>query len=53
MKRLILIFIFVSGINLFAQANFSLYIYKGKANYLKGYNIINICLLFIIFLIIY
>lgn len=38
MKRLILIFIFVSGINLFAQANFSLYIYKGKANYLKGYN---------------
>lgn len=38
MKRLILIFIFVSGINLFAQANFSLYIYKGQANYLKGYN---------------
>ena len=38
MKRLILIFIFVSGINLLAQANFSLYIYKGKANYLKGYN---------------
>ena len=38
MKRLILIFIFVSGINLFAQANFSLNIYKGQANYLKGYN---------------
>lgn len=38
MKRLILIFIFVSGINLFAQANFYLEIYKGKANYLKGYN---------------
>lgn len=38
MKRLILIFIFVSGINLFAQANFYLEIYKGQANYLKGYN---------------
>ena len=38
MKRLILIFIFVSGINLFAQANFYLEIYNGKANYLKGYN---------------
>lgn len=38
MKRLILIFIFVSGINLFAQANFYLEIYKGEANYLKGYN---------------
>lgn len=38
MKRLILIFIFVSGINLFAQANFSLDIYKRQANYLKGYN---------------
>ena len=38
MKRLILIFIFVSGINLFARTNFSLDIYKGQANYLKGYN---------------
>lgn len=38
MKRLILIFIFVLSINLFAQANFYLEIYKGKANYLKGYN---------------
>ncbi|WP_288518787.1 hypothetical protein [uncultured Brachyspira sp.] len=38
MKRLILIFIFVSGINLFARTNFSLDIYKRQANYLKGYN---------------
>lgn len=43
MKRLILIFIFISGINLFAQinwtyTNFSLDIYKGEANYLDGYN---------------
>ena len=38
MKRLILIFIFVSGINLFAKANFYLEIYEGKANYLDGYN---------------
>ena len=38
MKRLILIFIFVLSINLFAQANFYLEIYDGKANYLKGYN---------------
>ena len=41
MKRLILIFIFISGINLFGQitgTDFSLNIYKGKANYLDGYN---------------
>ena len=40
MKKLILIFIFISGINLFAMTwtNFSLNIYKVKANYLEGYN---------------
>lgn len=39
MKRLILIFIFVSGINLFASStNFSMVIYKKQGNYLRGYN---------------
>lgn len=39
MKRLILIFIFVSGINLFASStNFSMVIYKKQGNYLTGYN---------------
>lgn len=39
MKRLILIFIFVSGINLFASStNFSMVIYKKQGNYLSGYN---------------
>ena len=38
MKKLILIFIFISGINLFAQTYFYLRIYKGEANYLEGYN---------------
>lgn len=38
MKRLILIFIFVLSINLFARTNFSLNIYIWEANYLDGYN---------------
>ena len=39
MKRLILIFIFVSGINLFSSStNFSMVIYKKQGNYLTGYN---------------
>ena len=38
MKKLILIFIFISGINLFGQTFFYLRIYNGEANYLKGYN---------------
>lgn len=38
MKRLILIFIFISGINLFGQTYFYLTIYNGEANYLDGYN---------------
>ena len=38
MKKLILIFIFISGINLFAQTYFDFTIYNGEANYLDGYN---------------
>lgn len=38
MKKLILIFIFISGINLFAQTNFSMVVYKKQGNYLIGYN---------------